>query len=158
MATVEASVEISAPLADVWDLYFDRDRWAAWVDGFASVASRSDDYPEPGGTLRWRSTPAGRGEVDERVLTHEFRSLHRIAFEDPATNGELETRFEMRPAGDDGRATCVTQVLDYKLTSGGLLAPITDFLFIRSQQRRSLQRSLIELRLEAERTGAVPAG
>jgi len=155
MATVEASVEIPGPLADLWDLYFDRERWAAWVDGFASVVSASGGYPEKGGELRWRSTPAGRGDVTERVLAHEPRSLHRIAFEDPSTKGELETRFEMRPAGaDEVRVTQVTQKLDYRLTSGGLLAPVTDVLFIRSQQRKSLQRSLIELRLEAARTGA----
>jgi uncharacterized protein YndB with AHSA1/START domain len=153
MATVEASVEIAAPLADVWSLYFDRERWPAWVDGFASLASASEGYPEGGGELRWRSTPAGRGEVSERVLAHQPRSLHRIAFEDPATTGELETRFEMQPAGE-GRVTRVAQSLSYRLRGGGPLAPLTDLLFIRSQQRRSLQRSLIELRLEAERTGA----
>ncbi len=155
MATVEASVEVAAPLAEVWELYFDRDRWAAWVDGYAAPAGVSGGYPEQGGKLRWRSTPAGRGEVSERVIVHEPRSLHRIAFEDTATEGELETRFEIRPA-DEGRMTCVAQALTYRLRKGGPLAPVTDLLFIRSQQRRSLQRSLIELRLEAERTGAAP--
>ncbi len=47
MSKVEAQVEIAAPLAEVWDLYFDRDRWAAWVDGFGSVTSESG-YPEAG--------------------------------------------------------------------------------------------------------------
>ena len=153
MAKVEATVDIGAPLANVWDLYFDRARWAAWVDGFSSLARATDDYPEQEGELRWRSTPAGRGDVSERVLVHQPRSLHRIAFEDPSTKGELETRFAIRPA-DEGRVTQVSQILTYKLTSGGPLAPVTDALFIRSQQRRSLQRSLVELRLEAERTGA----
>lgn len=151
-------VEIAAPLADVWDLYFDRRRWAAWVDGLASVVA-SDGYPEPDGTLTWRSTPAGRGEVRERVLAHEPRSLHRIAFDDPASAGELETRFEIRPAGEgESRNTRVTQALDYRLTRGGPLSPVTDLLFIRSQMRGSLQRSLSDLRLEAERSGAATSG
>ena len=154
MSKVEATIEIGAPLAEVWDLYFERRRWPAWVDGFASVVSESG-YPEEGGTLTWRSTPAGRGTVTERVNVHDLRSLHRVDFEDPAAKGRLEVAFEMQPAAsaESGRKTKVTQRLDYTVTSGGPLRAITDFLFIRSQQRRSLERSLIELRLEAERTG-----
>lgn len=147
MATVEAAVEVPVPLAEVWDLFFDRDRWPAWVDGFAAVV-RADGYPEAGGELVWRSTAAGRGQVRERVLEHEPRSLHRIEYEDPESGGRLETTFEMLPA-DDGRLTKVSQRLTYRLEGGGLLAPITDFLFIRTQMRRSLERSLGALRLEA---------
>ena len=66
MAKVEASVEIPAALAEVWDLYFDRDRWPAWVDGFAAVVSAAG-YPKPGGELVWRSTAAGRGQVGQQV-------------------------------------------------------------------------------------------
>ena len=152
MAEVSAETAIAAPLAGVWDLYFDHRRWASWVDGFAAEVS-STRYPETGGELVWRSTPAGRGEVHERVLAHEPRTLHRIAFEDPTAAGELETRFEILPS-EDGRLTKVAQRLSYRLASGGPLAPITDFLFIRSQMRGSLQRSLAELKLEAERSGA----
>jgi uncharacterized protein YndB with AHSA1/START domain len=147
MATVDATVEIPAPLADVWDLYFDPDRWAGWVDQFAAVVS-ADGYPDAGGELVWRSTAAGRGQVRERVVEHEPRSLHRIEFEDPESRGELETRFAIVAEGEEGR-TRVAQRLSYQLTGGGPLAPITDFLFIRSQMRGSLERSLGALRLEA---------
>ena len=159
MGKVEASVEIGAPLAEVWDLYFDRDRWASWVDGFASVASESG-YPEAGGTLSWRSTPAGRGTVQERVIAHEPRSLHRIDYDDPESSGTLEVAFEMLPASDaeSGRRTKVTQRLDYTIKTGGPLRAVLDVLFVRSQMRRSLERSLIELRLEAERVGGTQAG
>jgi uncharacterized protein YndB with AHSA1/START domain len=151
MAKTEASIEIAAPLAEVWDLYFDEDRWASWVDGFGSVL-RSDRYPETGGTLTWRSTPAGRGEVKERVLEHRPRSLHRVAFEDPGAEGELETELEMLPADEDeGRLTKVSQRLAYRVRTGGPLRSLTDLFFIRPQMRRSLERSLRELRLEAER-------
>ncbi len=95
--------------------------------------------------------------MTERVRAHEPRSLHRIEFEDPQVAGELETRFEMQPAGEEGeRLTKVTQRSTYRLTSGGPLRAVTDLLFIRSQMRGSLQRSLADLRLEAERTGASP--
>ena len=147
MATVEASAEVPAPLADVWDLYFDPGRWPAWVDQFAAVVS-TDGYPEAGGHLVWRSTAAGRGQVRERVVEHEPRSLHRVEFEDPESRGTLETRFAIVAAGEESR-TRVAQRLSYRLTGGGPLAPITDFLFIRSQMRGSLERSLGALRLEA---------
>ena len=148
MTEIEAETEIGAPLAEVWELYFDRESWPLWVDGFARV-SAADGYPEPGGTLSWESTPAGRGSVRERVLAHEPRRLHRIAYVDPGSEGELETRFEMLPAGEGVRRTRVAQVLRYRLRSGGPLGAITDRLFIRSQMRRSLQRSLAELRATA---------
>jgi uncharacterized protein YndB with AHSA1/START domain len=156
MAKVEASVEIDATLAEVWDLYFDPARWASWVDGFGSVMS-SDDYPDRGGALVWRSTSAGRGQVTERVAEHQPRSLHRIEFEDPDSAGELETTFEMLPS-ESGRRIKVRQAMTYRLTTGGPLRPVTDVLFIRPQMRRSLERSLIELRLEAERTGGTQPG
>ena len=159
MSKVEASVEIAAPLADVWDLYFDRTRWASWVDGFSSLSSESG-YPDVGGTLTWRSTPAGRGTVSERVTAHEPRSLHRIDYDDPSSAGTLEVAFEMLPAesADSGRRTKVDQKLDYAIKTGGPLRPVLDVLFVRSQMRRSLERSLIELRLEAERSGGTQAG
>ncbi len=47
----------------------------------------------------------------------------------------------MMPADGD-RTTKVTQRLAYGLQGGGPLAAVTDFLFIRSQMRRSLERSL----------------
>jgi hypothetical protein len=147
VSRVEAEVVVGAPLADVWDLYFDRGRWVNWVDGFARVLD-SDGYPEPGGTLTWESTPPGRGRVSERVLEHEPRRLHVIEFRDPSSEGTLETRFEMVAAGDQDRATRVAQALEYRLREGGPLSAITDRLFIRSQMRSSLGRSLSELRGE----------
>lgn len=149
MAEVGGQVEIAAPLADVWELYFDAESWPSWVDGFARVSAR-DGYPAKGGTLVWESTPAGRGRVSERVLAHEPRRLQRISYSDPGSVGELETSFEMMPAGDEGRKTLVSQSQRYQLHEGGPLAALTDRLFIRSQMRDSLQRSLAGLRAEVE--------
>jgi hypothetical protein len=112
------------------------------VDGFGRVQA-SDGYPAAGGSLRWSSIPAGRGEVAERVLEHEPRRLHRVAFRDPASSGELRTGFAI-----EGRGTRVTQQLDYRLSDSGPLSWLTDRLFIRSQMRGSIRRSLERLRLE----------
>lgn len=148
MAEVAAEIEIPTPVADVWELYFDADRWRSWVDGFARV-SVSDGYPERAGTLTWESTPAGRGRVSERVIEHDPRRIHRVEYKDPGSAGELETRFEMVPAEGEERKTKVSQKLTYELNEAGLFGAITDRLFIRSQMRRSLERSLAELRAEA---------
>jgi polyketide cyclase/dehydrase/lipid transport protein len=144
VSTVSALVIVEASLAEVWDFYFEPGAWPSWVDGFGHVEG-SDGYPEPGGSLRWRSVPAGRGEVTERVLQHEPRRLHRVEYRDPQSVGELRTRFEM-----SRRGTRVTQELEYRLSRRGPFAWLTDRLFIRSQLRASLARTLARFKLEAE--------
>ena len=69
MGKVAEELLIPASLAEVWDLYFEPQRWRAWVDEFHAVESISDDFPEVGGKLVWRSGPAGRGQVVETVST-----------------------------------------------------------------------------------------
>lgn len=148
MGEVSASVVIEAPLAEVWDFYFRPEIWPAWVDQFGSVEA-SDGYPEQNGTLRWRSGPAGRGTVSERVIEHEPRSTHRLEFDDPESEGELEVSFAIE-TGEEIGSTRVTQKMTYRLKGGGPFGPLTDILFIRSQVRRSLERSLARLRAEIE--------
>ncbi len=144
MTEVAEAVMIEASLAETWDHHFEPRWWPTWVDGFAAVVT-SEGYPEVGGELRWRSTPAGRGDVAETVLEHQPRRLHRVRFSDPETEGELTTTFEVR-----GEGTLVEQALAYELRGGGPFAPITNWLFIRTQQRRSMQRSLLRLKKEVE--------
>lgn len=148
MGTVSASIVIDAPLAAVWDYYFEPRTWPAWVDQFGRVES-SEGYPERGGTLSWGSTSAGRGKVTERVIEHEPRSLHRVEYADPESEGTLEVRFGIEP-GEGTGGTRVEQAMDYTITSGGPFTGITDVLFVRTQVRRSLERSLARLRVEIE--------
>jgi uncharacterized protein YndB with AHSA1/START domain len=155
MREVEAEIEIEGAIAEVWAVYFDADGWRRWVDGFVRVTA-GDGYPERGGTLSWESTPAGRGRVTERVMEHEPRRLHRVEYSDPGSSGQLETRFEMVPSGDGTRRTRVSLSLSYELREAGPLSAITDFLFIRSQMRDSLERTLADLRLEVAARGEAP--
>ena len=148
MSKVSVSAPVNASLAEVWDYYFDPAGWPAWADGFGRV-EMDNGYPDRGGSLRWTSTPAGRGTVTERVLEHEPRRVHRVAFEDPETTGELTVTFAI-----EGGGTVVTQELDYRLRQGGLFAKATDRLFIRSQMRGSLSRSLARFKLEVEEAAA----
>lgn len=144
MATVEESVQVGASLAEAWESYFQPDAWPEWVDGFQSVVD-SDGYPAVGGTLRWRSTPAGRGEVTERVLEHSERRAHRVEFADPAMTGQMETRFAI--AGD---GTTVTQRVEYRLLQRGPIALLAGALFVSSQVRRSMRRTLLDFAEHAE--------
>ena len=144
MAALSESVLVEASLAETWDFYFEPRGWPAWVDGFGSVVS-ADGYPEQGGRLVWRSTPAGRGEVSERVLEHEPRRRHRIEFSDPGSSGELRSEFEI-----EGEGTRVTLTLEYRLASSGPFAWLTDRLFVRGQVQQSLGRSLLRFKHEAE--------
>jgi hypothetical protein len=144
VSKVLESVVVDASLAEVWDHYFEPQGWPAWVDGFGHVEA-SAGYPEAGGSLRWHSVPAGRGEVTEHVLQHEPRRLHRVAFRDPESAGELMTRFEIA-----GEGTLVAQELEYRLRRRGPFTWLTDRLFIRSQIRGSLARTLGRLKLEVE--------
>jgi Polyketide cyclase / dehydrase and lipid transport len=151
MAVVEESVLVRASLAETWDHYFDPRGWGSWVDGY-QAAIESEGYPEPGGVLRWRSVPAGRGEVTERVLEHEPRRRHRVAFADPAMEGELETVFEI-----EGEGTRVGQRLSYRLLDRGPIARLGAVLFVRGQLRQSVQRSLLAFRRAAEEAANLPA-
>jgi Polyketide cyclase / dehydrase and lipid transport len=141
---VDASILIAASLAETWDHYFDPRGWTAWVDGF-QAAEAAEGYPEAGGKLRWRSVAAGRGRVSERVLEHEPRRRHRIAFSDPQSEGELLTEMMI-----EGEGTRVTQTMDYRLVGAGPLGWFSDRLFVRSQLRSSLERTLLRLKHEVE--------
>jgi hypothetical protein len=147
MGEVAAEEMVEADLKDAWELFFDPERWPAWVDGFAGVLS-SDGYPEVQGRLRWRSIPAGRGEVREEVLEHEPRRLHRIAFSDPESEGELTTRFEIR-----GERVAVSRTMAYKVLHPGIFGPLTDVFFVRRQVAAAIDRELARFKYEAEATG-----
>jgi hypothetical protein len=149
MSRVTESAWIDASLAEVWAYYFEPRGWPAWVDGFGRVES-SEGYPDAGGSLRWHSIPAGRGEVTEHVLEHEPRRAHRVAFRDPASRGELRTEFAIQ-----GTGTLLTQELEYRLARRGPFARLTDLFFIRSQMRGSLRRSLARLKLEVEEVAQI---
>ena len=143
MATLTESVLVAAPLATTWDHYFEPRGWPAWVDGFASVVS-AEDYPEEGGELVWRSNPAGRGTVRERVVEHQPRRTHRIEFSDPESSGTLASAFAV-----EGEGTRVTLTLEYRLARGGPLAAVTERIFVRGQVRGSLRRTLLRFAHEA---------
>jgi uncharacterized membrane protein len=144
VATLTESLLVRGSLKEVWEFYFDPRGWPSWVDGFAAV-ERAEGYPEQGATLVWRSKPAGRGTVTERVLEHSPRTRHRIEWSDPESSGALLSEFAV-----EGDAVRVTLRLDYRIAGGGPFNRITERLFVRGQVVKSLQRSLLRFKHEAE--------
>ena len=86
------------------------------------------------------------------MLEHEPRRLHRIAFADPESSGELTTTFEI-----EGEGARVTLELDYELIASGPFAWLTERLFVRGQVAKSLRRTLERYRLEVEEVAEVQA-
>ena len=136
MSVVEQEVVVAASLADAWDFYFEPRRWPDWVDSFGSVVE-IDGYPEAGGMLRWKSIPAGRGEVVEKVLEHEHRRKHRVKFTDPSLEGEMTVTFAI-----EGEGTKIVASMDYRLLEKSVFARLGALLFLKAQIRGTLRRSL----------------
>ncbi|MDX6586228.1 MAG: hypothetical protein QOI31_701 [Solirubrobacterales bacterium] len=136
MSVVEQEVVVAASLADAWDLYFEPRSWPDWVDSFGSVIE-IDGYPDAGGRLRWKSIPAGRGEVMEKVLEHEPRRKHRIEFADPSLAGEMTVTFAI-----EGDGTKIVASMDYRLLDRSAFARLGALLFLKAQLRGTLRRSL----------------
>jgi hypothetical protein len=136
VSVVEQEVVVGASLADAWDLYFEPRNWPDWVDSFGSLIE-IDGYPDAGGTLRWKSVPAGRGEVVEKVLEHEPRRKHRIEFADPSLAGQMTVTFAI-----EGEGTKIVAAMDYRLLDKSVFARLGALLFLKAQLRGTLRRSL----------------
>jgi polyketide cyclase/dehydrase/lipid transport protein len=138
---------ITVPLAPepAFDLWTDLTRWATFVDGFGHVERVDGGWPAEGAKLVWRSGPAGRGVVTERVVASEpgVRLVTQV-FEE-RMRGAQAVIFE--PV-DDG-STRMDMELDYTLTRSGPLSGVTDFLFIRRALTDALRRTLRRFALEA---------
>lgn len=125
-------------------LWVDLSRWASFVDGFAHVERVDDSWPAEGAKLRWRSVPAGRGLVTERVVASEpGRRFVTQVLEDRMTGAQA---VAFTP-DEDG--SLVEIELDYQLANKGPLSAITDVLFIRRALTDALRRTLRRFATEA---------
>ena len=152
MGRAAASIEVPGLASDAEALWYDPVRWASWVDGFGHVIEVSEGWPAEG-SLRWNSTPGGRGLVLETVLSYEPRSGQSLAVEDGRLHGTQRVEFTPGP-----EAVKVALALDYRLKQRNPLTPLVDGLFVRREIAASLRRTLArfarerrgDLELEAE--------
>ena len=148
MPRAHAAVTVPGLASEAEALWYDPQRWAAWVDGFGHVAHLDEGWPRAGAVLDWNSKPGGRGRVREKVLAYEPRSGQELAVEDERLRGTQEVRFQ--PVEDGVQ---VALELRYELKRRNALTPLTDLLFIRRSLRESLKRSLT--RFAHERRGDI---
>lgn len=147
MSSARARVAVPGPLAEAEALWYDPGRWPNFVDGFARVVRRDEEWPRAG-TLVWDSLADGRGRVVETVERWSPREGQTAAIEDPRLRGTQLVAF--RAAGD---AVEVDLSLAYALKEGSPFMRVTDLLFIRRAVRDSLRRTLA--RYARERRGDV---
>jgi hypothetical protein len=148
MPRARVSLDLPGTVASAERVWFDPDRWPAFVDGFARVARREGRWPEPGAVIDWESRPGGRGRVVERSTRHEPGSGQTVAVEDDQLTGTQEVSFA---ALEDGVEVALELV--YELKRAGALRRLVDVLFIRRALGDSLRRTLTRLgtELAAER-------
>jgi hypothetical protein len=143
---VKAEIVVQGRAVEVEQLWYDKTRWASWIDGFGHVVSLDDDWPQTGAKLLWDSPPNSRGRVVERVTHYEPRLGHTLDWEDATFRGVRRVTFE--PGHDETRIT-----LEVEPTPKGKLPPARLWLFRRrlgDSLRRTLQRFSYELAAERQ--------
>ena len=146
MPRVRTAVTVPGLASEAEALWYDPQRWPAWVDGFGHVVKVEGDWPAPGARAVWDSRPGGRGRVVEQVTAYEARTGQTLEVEDEKLRGTQRVTFEPGAEGVE-----VALELTYELKQRNPLTPITDLLFVRRALRDSLRRSL--LRFGRERRG-----
>jgi hypothetical protein len=139
---VQATVAL-AP-SEVIDLWTDVRRWPSFVEGFGHVESVDREWPQPGSKLVWRSGPAGRGLVTERVLESGPDRFATQVFEEALTGTQT---LSVEPGEEGTRAELA---LEYELARGGPTRWLAEVVFIRRALRDALRRTLGRFAVEAE--------
>jgi hypothetical protein len=137
MPRVRAVETVPGLASEAEAVWYDPQRWPAWVDGFGHLAKLEGDWPGVGARAVWDSKPGGRGRVVERVRAYEARVGQTLDVEDEQLRGSQRVAFSPSPDSVE-----VTLELEYELKQRNALTPLTDALFIRRALRDSLKRSL----------------
>jgi uncharacterized membrane protein len=149
---VRASIAIDALASEAEALWYETKRWQSFVDGLQHIVRVEGDWPHEGARVLWNSRPNGRGYVEERVTAYAAREGQTLAVEDNKIRGTQRITFT--PTAD---GVIVELALGYELKEAHAAMAIVDLLFIRRQQRESLQRTLRRFRIElaSERESSV---
>jgi hypothetical protein len=124
-------------LSDAERRWYDTDGWPAWVDGLDEVISVTAPWPEPGAVVTWRSGPAGRGHVTERVVAYAPGDGQSLQIADDSVTGRQSVTFALT-----GDGVAVSLSLEYQLKRRSLISPLVDVLFVRRAMAASLARTL----------------
>ena len=152
MRTVRVHRSFAASLPDAEGLWYDHGRWAEWVDGLEQVVAVEGGWPQVGATVSWRSGPAGRGNVTERVLEHEPLHGQAVEVSDDSIRGEQTIAFTPEPPG-----VRVELSLAYEIRRRSPVTPVIDLLFIRRAMTVSLELTLSRFGASLEAAHSPPS-
>jgi hypothetical protein len=143
--SVRAALKMPGLASEAEAVWYDPQRWPAWIDGFGHVVKLEGEWPAQGARAVWDSKPGGRGRVAERVTAYEARAGQTLAVEDEQLTGTQRVTFA--PGQDEVE---VALELTYELKAANVFTPLTDALFIRRALRDSLKRNLTRFARELE--------
>jgi hypothetical protein len=134
---VRAVAVVEGPGLVVEQLWYDRTRWASWVDGFTNLARLDDEWPLAGAR---RVYDAASGRVMENVTRYVAGSSQFSTIENERITGVSRVTFE-----SDNVRTRITWELDVEPKEK--LAPGPRW-WLRRKMRQSLERSLVRFEYE----------
>jgi hypothetical protein len=137
MRTVSVAQTFPGSVHEAEMCWYDTDGWPAWVNGFDQVERVTGNWPGNGSTVTWRSGPAGRGRVTERVIAHEALAGQTVEVQDDSITGRQSVEFTPAQEGVQVRLT-----LQYRITRRTPFTPLVDLLFIRRAMETSLRTTL----------------
>jgi len=144
MTWVVSSVEIAAPVQDVFAYASDWQRWEEWWVGVSGFRPTTGVTRGNGTRYAYKAWLAGVG-VEVETEIHDF--VENVGWRGVVTRGAPHaTRWVFEPAG---AGTRFTYVLEYRLPVP-LLGPLLDALLVRPGWQRRLDRSLANLKARFE--------
>ena len=145
MSRVEASVEINAPIREVFAYASDWKRWEEWWHGVSHFRPTTETTRGTGTRYAYKAWVAG---ISMNVETEIHDFVEHVGWKGVATKGpphRTQWAFE-----DEGATTRLTYVLEYGLPVP-LLGPLLDAVLVRPGWRRLLDRSLQNLKVRFDR-------
>jgi len=144
MTRVEASVEIAAPLEDVFAYASDWRRWEEWWLGVSDFRPTTEVTRGNGTRYAYKAWIAG---IRLGLETEVCDFVENVGWRGVVTRGTPHTtRWVFEPAGTGTR---LTYTLEYRIPVP-VLGPPLDSLFMRPGWQRRLERSLANLKVRLE--------
>jgi hypothetical protein len=137
MRVVAATETYPGSVHEAERVWYDTSLWPRFIDGLESVEEVTPNWPGVGAEVRWRSGPAGRGQVVERVVAYELLDGQEAEVQDDSIRGRQRVTF----TPEDGSVT-LELTLSYELNRRSPLMALVDLLFIRRAMTTSLQSTL----------------
>jgi uncharacterized protein YndB with AHSA1/START domain len=148
MTRVEASVDINAPLADVFAFASDWRQWEEWWEGVSAFRPTTEVTRGNGTRYAYKAWVAGLALNFETEI-HDF--VENVGWRGMATKGPPHrTQWVFEALGDTTR---LTYILEYSLPVP-VLGPLLDSLLMRPGWHRRLEKSLQNLKLRFEKEGS----